>query len=261
MPEGPDFIGVGVQKCATTWVGSRLAEHPQVDELNRKEISFWTHHFHKGYDWYNAHFAGKGERIAGEISPNYLFTPRPAPARLEHYPRWSFQSFIQQLLRPHPPARDEIKRVYPHCKVFAVFRNPADRAWSQYWMWVERREKRGKGRLVVPFEKMFRDNGRWIRQHGHYATHLKYWREAFPDMGVFLFEDLVADAQGFMASVYRFVGIDDTFVGNLEQRENARRHEPLDDGRRRMMLESYRGEIEEFFGLIGRRLDWLDPLG
>ncbi|MDP6440005.1 MAG: hypothetical protein QGH74_10250 [Candidatus Brocadiia bacterium] len=88
---GPDFIGVGVARCGTTWAAARLSEHPQTFIL-KKEVSFWTHYFHKGYGWYHQYFRDKGARIAGEMSPNYLFTPRPNPATLERYPRWSLRS-------------------------------------------------------------------------------------------------------------------------------------------------------------------------
>ncbi len=253
----PDFIGVGVQKCGTTWLGARLAEHPQI-LFDKKEISFFSNHFYKGYDWYHAHFEGKGDRVAGEFSINYFITPRPDSTHLEHYPRWSLQSWYKHLTRKHPAARDEIKRSYPGIKVLAMFRNPADRAWSHYWMWHERRTKRGKGRLIVPFRKFFLDNGRWVQLTGKYGMLLRYWRDAFPDMGVFLHDDLVADSKEFLASVYRFLGVDESFTGSLGNRENAREYERMPEEDRRFVLDVYREEIETFYELIGRELDWLN---
>ncbi|MDP6438902.1 MAG: sulfotransferase [Candidatus Brocadiia bacterium] len=257
MGEGPDFIGIGVAKSATTWVAARLNEHPGV-YIQKKELCFWTHYYYRGYDWYHDRFKDKGERIAGEISPSYLITPRPNAVTLEHYPRWAPKSFVRQFTRPHPAARDEIRKAYPDIRIFAVFRNPVDRAWSHYWMWTERRRKRGKMRLIVPFEKMFRDNGRWIRTHGHYARHLKYWRDAFPDMGVFLFDDLAADPAAFIRSIYRFLGVDDTFVGDLADKPKQRVYDPMSAEIRRMLVDYYADEIREFSSLIGRDLShWL----
>jgi len=258
MGDGPDFIGIGGQRCGSTWVAARLRQHPQIHMGPEKEISFWTHYFHRGYDWYHDQFKGKGDRIAGEITPQYMFSPRPDCTRLQHYPRWSLQSFVKRFLRPEASARDEIKKMYPGIKVFAVFRNPADRAWSHYWMWVDRRKARGKERFIVPFEKTFRDNGHWIQLNGRYATGLKYWRESFPDMGVFLYDDLVADPTAFISSIYRFLGVDDTFEGNITNREHAREYEPMSEKTREMLLDFYQDEIEEFSELIGRELPWLD---
>jgi hypothetical protein len=255
--DGPDFVGVGVQKCGTTWLSARLAEHEQVF-FNKKEISFFTNHFYRGYDWYHSHFADKGERVSGDVSPNYFISPRPNSTRLEHYPRWSLQSWWKHLTRPYPAARDELKKSYADVRVFAVFRNPIDRAWSHYWMWHERKKKTGKPHLVVPFETMFADNGRWIRLTGEYGRLLRYWRDAFPDMGVFLYDDLVADPEAFIKSVYRFIGVDDTFVGQLGRRENAREYEDMPGPIRNLLREAYREEIEDFCRQIDRQLPWLD---
>ena len=257
MGSGPDFIGVGVQKCGTTWLGKRLAEHPQI-YFDKKEISFFSNHFHKGYGWYHDHFKNKGDRIAGEFSINYFITPRPDSPRIEHYPRWSFQSWFKHLIWKYPPARDEIKKQYPNIKVIAMFRNPAERAWSHYWMWHERRMKRNKARLIVPFEQFFNDDGRWVKLTGNYGSLLKYWREAFPEMGVFLYDDLVADPDAFLASAYRFLGVDHSFKGKVGNRENERKYQSMPDDVRRMVLEFYRPEIEMFYKLIGRELNWLE---
>lgn len=255
LPEGPDFIGVGVARSATSWVAARLAEHPQI-YFRKKAIKFWTKHFHRGYAWYHDHFKDRGDRIAGEFSAYYFITPRPQCARLEHYPKWSLPTFVKHLTRPHPPARDEIKKAYPGVKVFAVFRNPIDRAWSRYWKWVRRQKRKGQEHRI-PFEQMLRDNGCWLQLMFCYGTLLRYWLEAFPDMGIFLHDDLIADKKGFMASMYRFLGVDDSFVGNLDGRENVADYEPMDAATRRRLCELYTDEIREFFRLIGRELDWL----
>jgi hypothetical protein len=99
MGEGPDFVGVGVQKCGTTWVAARLREHPDVF-FDEKEISFFTNHFYRGYDWYHGLFTGRDGKVAGEWSPNYFISPRPRSPQVEHYPRWSLQSWWKHLVRP-----------------------------------------------------------------------------------------------------------------------------------------------------------------
>ena len=55
---GPDFVGVGVQRAGSTWVAEMLRQHPEV-WMREKEISFFTRHYHRGWDWYEAHFAGR----------------------------------------------------------------------------------------------------------------------------------------------------------------------------------------------------------
>ncbi len=51
-----DFLGIGAQKCGTTWLYERLAQHPQVRFPAGKEIHFWDHHLDRGINWWIAQF-------------------------------------------------------------------------------------------------------------------------------------------------------------------------------------------------------------
>jgi hypothetical protein len=256
VPAGPDFVGVGVQKSGTSWVGDILAQHPQV-LIRKKELNFFVHHFHRGYRWYEDWFREKGDGIAGEISVNYLLTPRPDFTRKEFYPNWNPRRKIL-FWRKNPSARDELRRRYPRVRVFAVFRNPVDRAWSHYWYWRNRKERLGK--RTVPFEKMFEDDGRWIRTQGNYADLLAHWREAFPRMGVFFYEDIRKDPARLARDVYRFVGADDSHEPELRNVVNKGSYNPMPGAIRKDLIEAYRDQIERLSGMTGRNLEpWLAP--
>ena len=155
---GPDFIGVGAQKCGTTWIGYVLGQHPGI-HFQRKEVNFFVRHYHRGFRWYHRWFADRHGRVAGEITPNYLYSPRPDAAHRQFYPNWYPREWIT-FWRRQPCARSEIQKHYPRAKVFAIFRNPIERAWSHYWMWRNRKERIGKTRHVRPFRQMFEDDGR-----------------------------------------------------------------------------------------------------
>ena len=252
---GPDFVGVGVQKSGTTWVADVLAQHPGV-LLRRKEISFFVRYFHRGWDWYESFFADKQGRLAGELSVNHLYSPRPDMAHREFYPNWNPRRRLY-FWRRYPSARDELAARYPGLRVFAMFRDPAQRAWSHYSMWRLRRERNGK--RVVPFERMLADDGRWIRTQGLYAHWLEHWRERFPDFGVFLYDDLVNDPKALARELYRFVGVDPSFEPVLTRRVNeGRAKEPVPESVARLLRETYRDEIDRFARLTGRDLSsWL----
>jgi hypothetical protein len=146
---------------------------------------------------------------------------------------------------------------YPGLRVFALFRNPVDRAWSHYAMWRERRERNDK--RVVPFERMFADDGRWIRTQGLYAHWLDHWRERFPDFGVFLYDDIVNDPKTLARELYRFVGVDPAFEPELDRRVNeGRAKAPIPDAVRALLRDTYRDEVLRFQQRIGRDLGaWL----
>jgi len=252
---GPDFVGVGVQKSGTTWLADVLGQHPGV-LLRRKEISFIVRHYHRGWGWYESFFADKQGRRAGELSVNHWNSPRADMARREFYPGWNPRRRLY-FWRRYPSARDELAARYPGLRVFAVFRNPVDRAWSHYSMWRQRRERTGK--RVVPFERMFADDGRWIRTQGLYAHWLAHWRERFSDFGVFLYDDIVDDPKTLARDLYRFVGVDAGFEPVLTRRVNeGRGKERMPDPVAALLRETYRGEVLRFQDLIGRDLSrWL----
>jgi hypothetical protein len=140
--DGPDFVGVGVHKAGTSWAGYVLAQHPRL-LMNKKEISFFVRYYHKGYRWYHNWFKDKNGRLAGEFTPSYIISPRPDSAHREFYPHWNPRRRIY-FWREQPSARDELKKRYPGVRVFAMFRNPVDRAWSAYWFWRRRKDRIGK---------------------------------------------------------------------------------------------------------------------
>jgi Sulfotransferase domain len=248
--EGPDFVGVGVPKAGTTWLARVLASHPQVF-LGTKEIAFYTRHFHRGYGWYQDHFREKGDRVAGEITPSYLITPREASWRKEFYPRWNPRRPLL-FWRRMPSARNELRARYPGIKVFAILRDPSARAWAYYWHWRKRKDRLGKP--VVPFEKMFHDDGRWIRSTGYYAHWLERWREAFPDFQVWFTDDLKDGADSLVREVYRFIGVDESFRPPLEGAPNPGRYEPLPPETRGALVAEYDPHIRKLEELTGRDL-------
>ncbi len=256
---GPDFIGVGAQKCGTSWIGYVLSQHPQV-HFQRKEVNFFVRHFHRGYGWYHRWFTGRGERKAGEITPNYLYSPRPDASHRQFYPGWSPRDALL-FWRRHPSARDEIFDSYgPGVRLFAIFRNPVDRAWSHYWMWRNRKERIGKARQVVPFRKMFDDDGRWIRTQGFYGRLLAHWRERFPDMAAWLHDDLRKQPLALAQEVYRHVGVDDAFTPEFTKEVNKGSYSPMPEEERAYVAETYREDVARFSALLGRDLSgWLAP--
>ena len=76
-------IGIGAQKCASSWLHSVLATHPQGGASKPKEVDFFSYYFDRGFQWYENHFpAGKALRF--ENAPSYFHDPR-APGRLRSY--------------------------------------------------------------------------------------------------------------------------------------------------------------------------------
>ncbi len=102
----PTFLGIGTQRGATTWLANCLREHPDVFVPELKEASFFDIHYRYGWHFYEGFFGGaQNVKAVGEITPDYLYCLK-CPER--------------------------IARHLPDVKLFAILRNPIERAYSAY---------------------------------------------------------------------------------------------------------------------------------
>jgi len=188
----PTIIGIGAQKCASSWLHAALGIHPEIGVSDPKEVDFFSYYFDRGYRWYEGHFAGTpGRRAYFEASPSYLHDPR-APERVRAYD--------------------------PAMKILLLIRDPVERAYSNHL------HELVKGHIPpgTPFAEGLANNPAYVEQ-GLYARHLSRWLDAFPkaQVMVLLAEDMAADAAGIARAVYRFAGVrDDIDSAVLAERRN-----------------------------------------
>lgn len=103
----PYFLICGTQKGGTRALISYLKQHPDI-YCHPRELNFFTFRYRKGIKWYMKQFRkAKDGQIWGEKSPQYMYV-KYAPER--------------------------IKKHLPHVKLIFILRNPAERAYSHYWM-------------------------------------------------------------------------------------------------------------------------------
>jgi hypothetical protein len=176
----PDFIGIGAQRAATTWVHECLREHPEVFVPAIKEVHYFDEHFARGPAWYTGHFRPRpGQRVKGEITPNYLDVEAALP---------------------------RLAQTLPNTRLFVILREPVERALSAYHFFPERfagltfaEACRASGHLVNP--------GRYARHLERFFVH--YGKE---QLKVILYDDIEADPAHVLADLFGFLGIDDAFV-------------------------------------------------
>lgn len=184
-------IGIGAQKCASSWIHSVAGSHPEIETHHSKELDFFSCYFDRGYRWYESHFSRDATRaLRFENSPSYFHDPR-APGRAHAY--------------------------NPDLKIVLLLRDPVRRAFSNHLHEII------KGHVdPIPFEDGLANNPAYIEQ-GLYATHLARWREAFdPDRILVLFaEEIAADPRTAARTLFGFLGVDETFESAiLHERRN-----------------------------------------
>ncbi|MBD3307229.1 hypothetical protein GF339_12405 [candidate division KSB3 bacterium] len=184
MDRRVDFIGLGVQKAATSWIFECLRAHPEIRGpvgVVNKELHFFNRNYYRGYLWYHRRFEF-GDWKTGEYSTLYF---------------------------PDANCPERIYRYNPEVKLLLSLRNPIERAFSQH------RHEIMQNHLppeFYPFEKALPQNPSYLEQ-GKYASHLERFLQFFPrrSLHIILFDDIMTDPQNCLRQIYKFLAVDETF--------------------------------------------------
>ena len=202
-----DFIGLGAQKAGTSWIHACLYEHPHICMPASKEIHFFSKYYAEGMRWYEAHFQACGcERVIGEFSPTYLYSPE-APKRMYEY--------------------------NPQLKLIVCLREPVARTVSAYRYAIQTRRLSS----TVRFADVIREHPAYI-EHSLYTAQLERYLQYFSrdQILITLYEDIALDAYRFMQEIYRFLEVDWRFRPAMaDQKVNVSRGIPRVDSLDRFM--------------------------
>lgn len=214
MTPRPTFVVIGAAKAGTTALYWYLDEHPQTYMSPLKETNFFAygrdangrlrygdpelHRFPiRTRSAYDELFADAGHADAvGEISPLYLECPE-APER--------------------------IAALLPDARIVCGLRHPVDRAYSDYLMYLRNRGLHFDPRRdLVPTAAWAQPDSHWMRISRYHEMLSRYFA-AFPreHIHVYLFDDLVSAPLQVVQQIYRFVGVDDSFVPDLATPHNV----------------------------------------
>ncbi len=171
----PSFFIVGPPRTGTSWLHEVLRARAILPGAT-KETRFFDTHFHRGLEWYLAHYphATNGRRI-GEVAPTYF-------ASVE--------------------ARERIARLIPNARVVCVFRDPVERILSLY------RVKRAYGLIPWSFEEAIVEDPEFI-DTSRYSENYRAWQNALGSEQVLatVYDDLRDDPQSYVDKLVDFIGV------------------------------------------------------
>ncbi|MDO9455722.1 sulfotransferase [Nocardioides sp.] len=159
MP-APTFLGIGVQKCGTTWLARAVQQHPQVATGATKELQFFNHReaYARGLGWYEEQFrVRRRTRAIGEFTPNYWWTVGTTTAN----------NYLDSAGR--------IADAYPDLRLVVCLRHPVDRAVSAYFHHMRAGRYPPSTGLLEAVDR-YPD----VREFGDYGTQLAAWLRRFP---------------------------------------------------------------------------------
>ncbi|MGB3514019.1 MAG: tetratricopeptide repeat protein, partial [Microcoleaceae cyanobacterium] len=244
----PHFIIIGAQKSGTTSLENYIAQHPQVIPAIKKETHFWYRGFNKGIDWYLAHFPPipKSKNfITGEATPNYL----------EYY-----------------QSAKRIYNVFPDVKLLVIFRNPVDRAVSQYYHWVriKREERSFEEAINSELEMLIKspslpqgDRNYWQKQPGNYIGRgvyiefIKKWMEIFPREQFLILkgEDFYQKPTTSMKQIFDFLGLPEYQLPKYKKL-NSGYYTPINESFRQRLNEYFQPHNQRLEEYLGRQFNW-----
>ena len=171
----PSFFIVGPPRTGTSWLHEILRRHA-VLPFPTKETRFFDCHFHRGIEWYRAHYPRERATLpVGEIAPTY-FASREA--------------------------RERMAQVVPGARIVCIFRDPFERLLSLY------RVKRAYGLIPWSFEQAVHHDPEFL-DTSRYGTNLNAWKKTFGRGQVLatLYDDLRADPQSYLDRILDFIGL------------------------------------------------------
>lgn len=212
----PNFIILGAAKSGTTALYHYLKQHPQIYLSPIKETEFFAFegeelNFQGPKDLprlsittledYQAQFKDVGDETAiGEASPVYLYSSK-APERIHNY--------------------------LPDAKLIVILRDPIERAYSQFLMFIRdgREPLQNFMQAVDEEDTRIAQNWAWgwhYLQLGLYHQQLKRYFERYPQekIKIYLYEELKSNSAGVLKDIFDYLEVDDTFIPNTSVKHN-----------------------------------------
>jgi len=265
----PDFLIIGAQKAGTTALYNYLTNHNYIQGSKIKEIHFFNSddRYSKGLELYHSYFLDKEDKkiLNFEASPSYLVNEK-ACERIYNYNK--------------------------NIKIIVLLRNPIERAYSAWNMYVQRYEKninwffdnwankynqksnfiqRDKDN-IFDFYKYIKEEIKYIHKepnsiveapviiHGYYSTQIKRYYEKFPQKNILIIEnqDLNYNTINELQRIENFLKIPNFNwnKNNIKKIFKGQYKQQIDNKSIKLLRELYDPHNQELFDLIGKKYTW-----
>jgi len=181
-----DFLGIGGQRCGTTWLYRNLRRHPNISFPFGKELHYWDGEADPdGQRWLELFPGASGRRKQGEITPAYAI-------------------LSDHLIR-------EIARVAPDLRLLLGIRNPMERSWSAALYFLSYCQMEPSEASDDWFIDLVRSGQ--CREKSTFSTTIAAWRDAFSaeQLHVSTYDDVCQDPVSVLRAVAEHIGVSPGF--------------------------------------------------
>jgi len=250
----PDFIIIGTARSGTTSLFYNICEHPCVIPAAYDEIGFFDSNYHLGLNWYRSMFPTKKHMEKVKKNTEFAITGEDTPFYI-----WS------------PTVAKRILKIIPNVKLIVLFRNPVDRAYSNYHLGVRAGSENLSFEDAIQSEldrlknseiesdddvKKYTIPRSYIAK-GFYSDQLKIWLKLFKSEQLLITstEDFESNTENILNKIYDFLEIPQINLKNLEKHKVAS-YPPMKDETRKFLVDLYKTHNEKLFEMIGKDFDW-----
>ena len=254
----PNFIIIGSSKAGTWALYNYLQQHPDIDYCARN-IHFFEYAYSNKISWYKSHFPTKLYKslvesirkrkcLMGEHTSTYLH---------------------------HPLIPQRVKDGIPDVKLIVSLRNPIDRAYSNYHMFVRiGTEKRTFEDAVFSELKrieIIKENDNFqiknpnfsncvesnYLRHGTYVDKLENWLKIFPREQFCIVEnkDLSKNPQQVLDKIFEFLNVPH-FKLRQEERWNVGEYKKMKESTRKTLQDFFKPYNERLYKLLNQNFSW-----
>ena len=212
------WLGIGAQRCGTTWFTDVLLQHPEMrlNMLEEKELHLFDQDPRASPPTQERLETVFGQRCSGEFTPAYLRCP------------WVPRRLAELSMRP---------------LLIVLLRDPVDRFESAMRLYLK------SGPEDPSRDSWLRDKAVDALWGGKYADHLRSWEASFPRQQFLVLQyELVVESPSEAAKqVWRYLSLDDSFepvaLGPSRTTSDATVYS-LDNGLRTELASLYRRDFE-----------------
>jgi hypothetical protein len=274
-----DFLGIGAQKAATSWLEKNMRNHPAIWLPPRKELHYFDRLSKNALPSNSLieRFFGKDNK-SKNFRMGFIRDLGSGIIRRDlKITRWVFNYYFgqwndlwyQSLFRmgegklkgeitPAYSTLDlnevrKIQRLFPDLKIIFIMRNPVERAWSHV------RFEWSRGALsnindVDKIKKFVESPSQSLRSD--YVRTINIWTSCFPieQIHVGFYDKILNDSRGFLQEICGFLGVDkDIFSSSkpLINKVNVSKTFEIPIEIKYFLAEKYYPEIQKLNDLVG----------
>ena len=225
----PDFIISGTVRSGTTSLYYNICEHPSVLPADYDEIGFFDSNYHLGINWYRSMFPTEKEMERVKKETNFAITGEDTPFYF-----WKKE------------AAERILKDIPNSKIIIIFRNPVDRAYSNYQLGIRKKTE------TLSFEDAIDEEMNFLEKHsfresvdrrrsylskGFYENQIKIWFNVFPREKIHILstEDMQKNPEKTLLKIFQFLVIPNYTLKN-PQKQKSSEYKKMDEKTRKILL-------------------------